>query len=89
MSRKASRSGAPCSVTCRRVILAAPDGGNLCDDSAVVIGEAADEDGAEAIIDRTRTDRHHALMVDGDGVVLEGTSPASKEEEEGVSARRP
>ena len=87
MSRKAGRSGAPCSVTCRRVILAAPDGGNLCDDSAVVIGEAADED--EAIIDRTRTDRHHALPVDWDGVVLDGTSPASKEGEEGVSARRP
>ena len=87
MSRNAGRSGAPSSVTCRRVILAA-GGGSLCDDSVVlvVIGEAADE--AEAIIDRASTDRHHALLVDGDGVVLEGTSPASKEEE-GVSARRP
>ena len=83
MSRKAGRSGAPSSVTCRRVILAT-DVGILCDDaSVVVIGEAADE----VIIDRASTDRHHALAVDGDGVVPDGASPASKEEEEGgVSA---
>jgi hypothetical protein len=53
------------------------------DASVVVIGEAADE----VIIDRASTDRHHALAVDGDGVVPDGASPASKEEEEGgVSA---
>lgn len=88
MSRKAGRSGAPSSVTCRRAILAA-DGGNLCDDASVVVGEAADEDEVEAIIDRASTDRHHALPVDGDGVVLDGASPASKKEEEEVSERRP
>ena len=83
MSRKAGRSGAPSSVTCRRVILAT-DVGNLCDDASVAIGEAADE----VIIDRASTDRHHALAVGGDGVVPDGASPASKEEEEegGVSA---